>query len=154
MVDRLTWDQVWMQTAETIAKRSICAGRQVGAAITGPDNRYTVVGYNGPPAGFEHNNEDCSAWCTRQQTGVRGATYEGCPSVHAEVNAIAQADRRQIEGGTLYVTSACCWDCGKVVANSGVTRVVMKVDWELDGHRHPEKTIAFLDDCGLEVVIW
>lgn len=150
-IDRPTWDQVWMQVAESIALRSVCEGRQVGAAIAGPTNRYLVVGYNSPPAGFDHTGTGCSGWCARQQTGERGIGYEGCPSVHAEVNAIAQADRHLIENGTLYVTSACCWDCGKVVANCGVSRVVMRVDPERDAHRRPEVTIEFLRQCGLEV---
>lgn len=153
-MNRPTWDETWMRTAEIVAQRSVCAGRKVGAAIAGPTNRYLCTGYNSPPAGFDHGDLDCSTWCVRQQTDVRGTTYEGCPSVHAETNAIIQADRHLIEGGTLYVTSACCWDCGKIVANSGVFRVVMQVDWERDAHRNPQTTIDFLKDCGLKVDLW
>lgn len=151
---RPTWDQVWMATAEAVSRRSLCSGRQVGAAIVGPTNRYLVVGYNGPPAGFDHDNLPCEAWCERRTAHVAGRSYSDCPSVHAETNALSQADRHLIEGGTLYVTSSCCWDCGKVVANSGVSRVVMRIDWARDQHREPMTTINFLTDCGVAVDVW
>jgi dCMP deaminase len=151
---RLTWDQVWMATAEAVSRRSLCTGRQVGAAVVGPSNRYLVVGYNGPPAGFDHADQTCEHWCEKRAARETSASYAGCPSVHAETNALSQADRHLIAGGTLYVTSACCWDCGKVVANSGVARVVMQVDWNRDQHRDPMTTINFLVDCHIAVDVW
>lgn len=81
-----------------------------------------------------------------------GVSYTNCVSIHAELNALLFADRRDYENGTIYVTRACCWDCGKVIANSGLNRAVMRVIPE-DEHREPDKTIAFLRDCGLEVVV-
>lgn len=149
---RPDWDQVWMDVAHTIAKRSRCDGRQIGAVIASADNAYVVVGYNGPPASFDVDaGSTCSSWCPRRQTGNQTRDYANCVSVHAETNAIAKADRTRIDGGTLYVTSAICWDCSKVVANSGVKRVLMEVDWVADKHRSPMYAINFLARCDIAV---
>jgi dCMP deaminase len=152
-MSRPNWDQTWMRIADAIAERSKCEGRGIGAAIVSPDNAYVVVGYNGPPGAFMAANVGtCSAWCPRRQTGEQTANYANCTSVHAEANALIKADRSRIEGATLYVTSACCWDCGKMVSNSGIARVVMRLS-EDDSHRLPQKTINFMTNCGLKVDI-
>lgn len=155
-MSRPDWDIVWGSVAHTISRRSRCDGRQIGAAIVSADNSYVVVGYNGPPGGWQvEDGSTCQDWCPRMRDGAeRSLSYGNCVSVHAETNAIAKADRTRIDGGTLYVTSAICWDCGKVVANSGVARVVMKIDMKADAHREPMRTVQFLRDCGLEVELW
>ena len=151
---RPDWDTVWMSIAYNIGRRSRCDGRQIGAAIVSTDNSYVVVGYNGPPGGFPvEDGTTCQSWCPRRQNDDLTPGYDNCVSVHAETNAIAKADRTRVEGGTLYVTSAICWDCGKVVANSGVARVVMQVDWTADAHRWPSRTIEFLRECGMIVEV-
>jgi dCMP deaminase len=154
-MERPDWDTTWQSVAYRIGRRSRCDGRQIGAAIVSADNAYIVVGYNGPPASLPiPDGSTCQDWCPRMLTGDRSTSYGNCVSVHAETNAIAKADRTRIEGGTLYVTSAICWDCGKVVANSGVARIVCRVDMAADAHREPMKTINFLRDCGIDVEVW
>jgi dCMP deaminase len=149
---RLTWDATWLTVADTIAKRSLCDGSIIGAAIVDINNRIVSTGYNGAPAGYENETEEnCRNWCPRmKQGGIRTATYSNCISVHAEANAIAFADRRHYEGGTIYITRAACWDCAKLIANCGVGRVVQRV-YPADSHRDPERSIAFMEECGLEV---
>lgn len=150
---RQSWDDTWMRVAKTIGERSICDRRRVGAVVVTSTNRPVAVGYNGPPAGYGVPGR-CSRWCERQVKATRDKGYGDCPTVHAEMNALLFADRRDFEGGTLYVTSSLCWDCGKVVANSGIATVVMEIDREADAHRDPEKTISFLESCGLDVIVF
>lgn len=150
---RPDWDTTWMAVADTMSERSLCVGRQVGAVIVDSNNRIVATGYNGPPANFSTGGSPCSTWCKRQIEREEGLdmTYGlTCPTVHAELNAFVFADRRDYEGGTLYVTAACCADCGKVVANSGVARVVMRLD-DRDLHRKPHDTIEFIRGCGIDV---
>lgn len=154
---RQSWDETWMQVAEVISHRSICVGRKIGAVIVDSANRPISSGYNGPPRGFDVDEaRDCTAFCPRSKmpTSERGASYGDCYTIHAEANAIIFADRRTFEGGTLYVTSVPCWECAKIVANSGIRRVVFNLDLDLDAHRKPDRTILFLDQCGLEFTIW
>ena len=153
---RPSWDETWMAVADAVALRSPCARRRIGAVIVDPTNRPISTGYNGPPAGFIRElDSNCQSWCARAQAGAQPSqTYEGCPSIHAEANALLFADRRDFKGGTLYVTSAPCWDCGKLISNSGIKRVVTRLDEKKDSHRDPHRTLQFLDDCGLEFTIW
>ena len=154
MMKRLDWDTVWMNVAYSIGERSRCDSRRVGAVIVTPNNRPVAVGYNGPPSGMPLPGDiSCSDFCPRRMNNDMTQAYDNCVTVHAELNALLFADRREYEGGTLYVSSSTCWDCGKVVANSGVSRVVMDIDEDRDKHRNPRRTIEFLRTCGIDVVL-
>jgi pyrimidine deaminase RibD-like protein len=40
--------------------------------------------------------------------------------------------------------------CAKLVSNSGISRVVMKIR-DIDLHRKPEVVVEYLERCGIEV---
>jgi dCMP deaminase len=147
---RPTWDETWMNIADSISKRSRCSRAQVGAVVVSGNQRISSTGYNGPAASLPVEG-DCINWCPRAQ-GLTALdnTYDTCPSIHAEANALLYVDRSDVEGGTIYVTGACCMSCAKLVSNSGVTRVVMKIR-EVDRHRRPEDVVAYLEKCKIEV---
>lgn len=147
---RPSWDETWMGIADVMSLRSRCDGAKIGAVIVDIHNRPVSTGYNGPPAGFV-SEDGCGQWCPRRMSGDRGTSYGlTCPAVHAEANALMFADRRTYEGGTIYVTASCCEDCTKLVANSGLKRVVMRVR-DVDQHRKPYAMQRFLQECGLQV---
>lgn len=152
MMQRTTWDETWWAVAEAVSRRSRCVRRQIGAVIVTSSNRPISTGYNGPPAHYQPSREGlCSDWCPRAQNVIQpGADYDDCVSVHAEANALLFADRRDYEDGTIYVTSVPCWDCGKLIANSGLSRVVTTTD-DRDLHRVPQRTVQLLADTGIEV---
>lgn len=78
--------------------------------------------------------------------------YEDCPALHAEANALSVCDRAQREGGVIYVTSHVCWNCAKLVANSGLVAVVRPVMTALAAtHRQPDRSYEFLESCGVDV---
>jgi len=152
---RPNWDETWMAVAQIIAQRSLCGRAKIGAVIVDQHDRIVAVGYNGPPAGFDHGTQQCHAWCNRMQDGPTAATltsYEDCPSLHAEINALSVCDRSMREGGIIYVTGVICFTCAKAVANSGLTAVVMRDDGEAV-YRAPGRTITFLERCGLDVQV-
>uniref|UniRef100_A0AAU6R6L7 Deoxycytidylate deaminase n=1 Tax=Micrococcus phage Kurnik TaxID=3092208 RepID=A0AAU6R6L7_9CAUD len=151
---RPTWEKTWLHVADVMAQRSRCDGAQVGAVIVDKNNRPVSTGYNGPPAGYPvPDGKTCESWCTRRMFSSREKSYGlACPTVHAEANALMFADRRTYEGGTIYVTASCCADCAKLIANSGIARVVMAVRPQ-DAHRDPESVVKFLEDCGLRVTV-
>lgn len=60
------------------------------------------------------------------------------------------SDRTLREGGTIYVTSHVCYGCAKLIANSGLARVVVDAD-RADAHRNPLASYQFLLQCGLEI---
>lgn len=146
-----TW-QTWMSVAEEVAKRSRCGRAQVGAVIVDVQDRIIATGYNGPPAGFRVAG-DCSNWCKRGEVGPTPETltsYEDCPTVHAEMNALLYVDRSRCEGGSLFVTGAICFTCAKAVANSGIEQVFM-LDVNAAHHRDPGRTITLMRRSGLTV---
>jgi dCMP deaminase len=78
--------------------------------------------------------------------------YDTCPSIHAEANALLYVDRSRIEGGTIYITDVACLQCAKLVSNSGVAKVVMRVGSKA-AHRKPDATIEYLKNCNVDVMI-
>ena len=120
--DRPSWDEYFFQIALTVATRSTCMRRQVGAVIV-KDKQILSTGYNGAPRGIVHCTE---VGCLREELGIpSGERHELCRALHAEQNAIAQAALHgvKIEGATLYCTHQPCSLCAKMIINTGIVEV-------------------------------
>ena len=144
---RPSWDDTWLQVAQVIAERSLCTRRKVGAVIVTADNRPVSTGYNGPPAGLKFNSP-CSGFCPRVNNKTED--YDNCVAVHAEANALLFASRAQYDGGTIYINHICCYSCAKLIANSGLARVVIQFE---NSSRDISKAQALLTSSGLEVKV-
>lgn len=149
---RPTWDQTWLAVAEQVAQRSLCTRAKVGAVITDPTNQYVMTSYNGPPAGWSHGSQPCNVWCKRTTNLTPAPDYSDCTTIHAEANALIRSDYSRRRGGTIYVTSHPCWGCAKLIANSGLRRVVVQPD-AMHLHRDPMASYRFLLECGLDVTV-
>jgi dCMP deaminase len=157
-MSRASWDEVWSGVAIDVSRRSRCSREKVGAVIIDRTNRVVATGYNGPPAGLPTSNGAvrspmCDMFCERAKQGptkLTAVSYVDCVSIHAEANALMFCDRRDREDGTIYVTSHLCWTCAKLVANSGLSRVVL-VNADVSPHRRPESSYVLLRRCGLVV---
>ena len=149
---RANWNQTWIEVANTLAKRSKCINRQVGAVIVDQNNRPVAVGYNGPPANYPAAGS-CEKFCERGGSKDRPGSYANCVSVHAEANALLFADRRLFESATIYVTNPCCFDCAKLIANSGITKVIMQVS-KVDEHATWDHVIEYMKMCKIETQIY
>lgn len=147
-----------MGTADLMAQRSRCVRAQVGAVIVTPQNRVVASSYNGPPAGLPLGKlEMCNVICPRSKAAGEGkpvsGDYTDCVATHAEGNALLYGDHTFYKGGTIYVSSATCFGCAKLVANSGIAKLVHRVR-EHEAFRDPERTEKFLRLCGLDVMRW
>lgn len=149
MKKRQDWDTTWMAVALCVAERSRCTRAKVGAVIVTKKNRVIATGYNGPPAGLATGDEACTSLCPRAWSLQPGPTYEDCVSIHAEANALLFCDRQARQGGTCYITGDVCYECSKLLANSGLKRVVIHEDGSM--HRDPEKGIELMRQSGLQV---
>ena len=114
------FDDIFMELAVNLAKRSHCIMRHVGAVLT-KDTRIISIGYNGPPAGT-HNCDDefPDVGCPRDSKG-------GCSlAIHAEQNAILYAvkNKTSVEGATLYVTLSPCLSCARIIYSLGISKVI------------------------------
>src|SRR5450432_977078 len=114
MDDRVPWDQYFMNIAQVVASRSTCPRKFVGAVIV-RDRTILSTGYNGSIRGMPH--------CT--DAGHMMEDNHCVATIHAEANAIIQAAKNgvRIDGGTMYTTASPCWNCFKLIANSGLLRV-------------------------------
>ena len=152
---RPSWDATWMATAIVVAERSRCVRDKVGCVIVDAHNRIVATGYNGPAARFPGKpDSDCSSWCPRGQSGPTEQTvhsYTDCPSLHAEANALIVCDRTMREGGTMYVTSECCFGCSKLIANSGLSVVVWVTHPGQFEYRDVSSSKRLLRSCGIRV---
>lgn len=151
---RPTWDEHWLSQAHNVPDRSLCSRAAVGAVIVDVHNEAVSSGWNGPPRGFPHGNRSCTEWCARAQKPVADMDpgYTDCPSLHAEANALMMSDKTLRRGGTIYVTSHVCFTCAKLIANSGLSRVVVAPDSETPW-RTPDRGYVFLETCGVTVDI-
>lgn len=105
-------DKRYLRMATIWASNSYCVRRQVGALIV-KEKMIISDGYNGTPAGFENICED--------EHGKTKAYV-----LHAEANAITKVAKsnNSSQDATLYVTSAPCIECAKLIIQSGINRVV------------------------------
>src|SRR5258708_12637862 len=76
------FDDIYMELAVNLAKRSHCIRRHVGAVLT-KDTRIISIGYNGPPSGTHNCDEQWpEQGCPRDSKGSCSL------AIHAEQNAI------------------------------------------------------------------
>jgi dCMP deaminase len=149
-VIRPSWDDVWGDVADSVRWRSLCSKARAGAVIADAHNRIVSTGYNGPPADFDHSDLPCRHWCPR---GAAGEELDRCVSVHAEANALLSADRSSWTGGTMYTTKHPCLECAKLIANSGLSRLVVTAAAGVQEERHTQVYRFLQEDCGLVVEV-
>ncbi len=121
---RPTWDEYFMEVANTIAKRATCDRGRSGCVIA-RNKQILVTGYVGSPIGLPHCDDVGHLF--KQVTHADGTTTNHCMrTVHAEQNAICQAARLGIslEGATLYCRMTPCRTCAMLIINCGIKRVV------------------------------
>ena len=99
--DRPEWTEYFLDIAKAVGRRSTCLRRRYGAIIV-KDRIIISTGYNGAPRG-EANCIDTGI-CERDRLHVpKGQNYELCVAVHAEQNAIINADPVKMQGATIYI---------------------------------------------------
>lgn len=111
---RADWHTYFMNIARQVATRSTCDRKQVGAVIV-RDRTILSTGYNGSIRGLAHCDE----------AGHLMENGHCVRTVHAESNAVAQSARNgvRIDGAEIYITASPCWNCFKLLANSGIVRI-------------------------------
>ena len=132
--DRL--DQTYMDMASVLALLSHAQRKKVGCLVV-KDTQIISEGYNGTPAGFDNNCEF---------TNYVDEMYTKPEVLHAESNAITKLARstNSSSGSTLYVTLAPCFECAKLIIQSGIIRVVFRDKYKKNG-------LSLLNKAGVEV---
>lgn len=129
-MNRLNKDNYFLGIAEAVAKRSTCIRRQYGAVIV-KDDVIVSTGYNGSPRNVPNCCDVGSCWRATHNI-PHGERYEMCQAVHAEANAIINANRADMHGATLYlvgledgkrIDAQPCLLCQKLIRNAQIRRV-------------------------------
>ncbi|MGK7396852.1 MAG: deoxycytidylate deaminase [Candidatus Cyclobacteriaceae bacterium M3_2C_046] len=144
---RPEFDDIFMELAVNLARRSHCIKKHVGAVLA-KETRIISIGYNGPPAGTHNCDEE---W---PETGCSVDSKGSCSlAIHAEQNAILYAvkNNTSVEGSTLYVTLAPCLACARIIYSTGIKKVIyLKSYAEYKGLPYDEG-VHFLQRFGVEV---
>ena len=117
--NRIVWDEYFMSIAFLAASRSSCNRLQVGCVLV-KNTHIISMGYNGFLAGVPH-------------TSIVRNNHEQA-TVHAEQNAISDAARRgvSVDNATAYITHYPCINCAKILAASGIKKIVYHSDYKND----------------------
>ena len=119
--DYISWDEYFMGIAMLAARRSKDPNTQVGACIVSPDNIIISTGYNGMPKGC---SDDVFSWARSGEENETKYPYV----VHAELNAILNANGRDLRGSRIYVALFPCNECAKAIIQSGIREIVYLSD--------------------------
>lgn len=139
------FDEIFMNLAIDLAKRSHCVKAQVGAVLA-KDTRIISIGYNGPPAGTHNCDEE---W---PESGCPRDSKNSCSlALHAEENAILYAVRNGalLEGSTLYTTLSPCISCARLIFSSGIKRVYYKYSYAEYKGLNSDEGVDFLNRFGV-----
>ena len=112
----ISWDEYFMGIAMLAARRSKDPNTQVGACIVSQDNIIISTGYNGMPKGC---SDDLFPWGREGDPEMTKYPFV----VHAELNAILNANGRDLRGSRVYVALFPCNECAKAIIQSGVKEV-------------------------------
>ena len=121
----------YLRIAAEVARGSTCLRRQYGAIIVREDE-IIATGYNGAPRGDANCCDVGTCWRIEHNI-PHGEQYEKCVAVHAEMNAIISAARRDMIGSSLYlvgfdgekpIKAEPCLICQKLIKNAGIKEVI------------------------------
>jgi dCMP deaminase len=146
-MSRPQFDDIFMELAVNLAKRSHCIKRHVGAVLT-KDTRIISIGYNGPPSGTHNCDEE---W---PETGCERDSKGGCSlAIHAEQNALLYAvkNKTEVKGATLYVTLSPCLACARIIYTMGVEKVIFLNSYAEHKGIPNDEGVDFLQKFGVEV---
>ncbi len=147
-MNKLSFDDIYMDLAGNLARKSHCVKKKVGAVIS-KDTRIVSLGYNGPPAGTHNCDEEWpETGCPRDRKG-------GCSlALHAEANAILYAAKNQItlDSATLYITLSPCLPCARMIYSVGIKKVIYLNSYADYKGINADEGVDFLKRFGIEVL--
>ena len=107
----MTWQELYIEIAKTVAKKSKDPRTKVGACLV-KDGCVIGIGYNGEPRNFKYNFN----WNSEEK-------YDYV--IHAEMNAIANAQSIGVSvvDADIYLTLSPCHECIKLLIQNRIKNV-------------------------------
>ena len=122
--NRKPLSDIFMRSAIDWSRRSTCLRKKVGGILV-RDNRIICTGYNGAPTKLPH--------CTEEGCHIQIKDGRECciRTLHCEQAILSYCSRKGIpvEYSSLYITLFPCYDCAKVMINSGISAVFYLEDY-------------------------
>jgi dCMP deaminase len=147
---------IFLDIAEKISEMSHCISHKVGCILV-KDGRIISTGYNGTPAGFKNCDDHFDVLGISQMKYLDDKTrkihhdFSEKFEIHAEINAILCAARNgiSIEGSILYTSLHPCYNCLKMICNSGIKTIIYRYEYDkFETNKDIEK---MLKDCGVSI---
>lgn len=139
----ITWDEYFMGVALLASQRSKDPNTQVGACIVDSNNIILSTGYNGFPYGC---SDDEYTW---EREG-EDTKYKYV--VHAELNAILNAQGRSLKGARIYVDLFPCNECAKAIIQSGIKEVIYLYD-KYSTTKETQASKRMLESAGVKTTL-
>ncbi|MCX6722215.1 MAG: cytidine/deoxycytidylate deaminase family protein [Candidatus Staskawiczbacteria bacterium] len=146
---RPSWDEYFLNLIDPIGSRGTCDRGRNGAVIVSPRNTIIATGYIGAPPGLPHCDE--VGHLMRTVVYEDGNPQQHCVrTLHAEENAILQCakDGISVEGSTIYVKMAPCYNCAMRIIRVGIKRVVAQKKYHAG-----EQALELLKKGGVKIDI-
>lgn len=123
---RKSWNQYFIELAETVATRGTCDRAYVGCVIVNSENRIVSTGYNGSISGNPHCDE----------AGHTMRDGHCLATIHAEMNALLYCAKEGIavNGCKAYVTHFPCLNCTKALIQSGISEIYYREGYRIDDY--------------------
>ena len=120
MSRRADWDEYFMRIAvDVVSSRSTCDRKHVGALIV-RDRNILSTGYNGSDLGapaLRRRRPHHGEWPLHRARSTRNRT----PLSRRRSTASC------IDGASIYTTASPCWNCFKLIVNSGMRDPLRRV---------------------------
>ena len=159
MANQNKLDERYLAMAREWSKMSHAKRKKVGCLIV-KDEQIISDGYNGTPSGFNNDCEEVFYTCDERdfykdqeweldKGKEKFLKLKTKPEVlHAESNALMKLARstNSSEGATIYCIYSPCFDCAKLIVQSGVKRFVYN-----ETYRNTEG-LDLLKKAGVEIV--
>lgn len=146
----MDWDEWYLEMCKTVAKKSQCLSRHIGAVLV-DDKSIIAQGYNGPPrslphCGYRHQLDPqllteykrldkhfdkniITTTCPRYILGFQsGQGLDLCVAGHAERNVLINAARKGIATKGCKVFMDCgvpCTPCLVEILNAGIEEIIV-----------------------------
>ena len=117
---RISREQMFMDIAEVVAKRSACLRNNVGAVVVNEDNNIVAIGYNGVASGVPHClKEDCHAGCDLAIHAEDNAIHRMPKKEYYDLEAFMKGDELNPHSYRLFCTVSPCMNCANKIIERG-----------------------------------
>lgn len=117
--NRPSWDEIWMNFAHEIAKKSPDPKHKIGSVIVTEDNTSMWCGFNSDEVNGDNKRFSMKSGCS---------TF-----IHSETNAMLHLDFSDQRPKKMYLTHSPCIVCSRMIVNARtIKKVIYYQEYDTD----------------------